>query len=549
LVETLPDNRFADYSKYLDSRISYEARPKMGASYGSYPYSQAFNSGTRSGGSKWPYGLSASGNTLTLNHFTMRQNARDAYHDNAEARAIVDRYADTVVDIGLMLEPTPKFEMLGITAEQAEKWSETVASAFDSWARSKKQHRAEQMTFYQAQRLYEIFQQRDNDIFVRLFYSASRNLLNPLQFSFIDPNQIRGYAFTSTYAQYSNVDGINRDERGREKSYNIWYIKPGTQYNYDSTTIPRKGAKSGRVFMLHGFAPEYAGQHRGYSRLAHALQDFENLTDFSSAHIKKAINQSNITMYTKPSQNNPASSPFEGVLTNHGAGPAVEQFGSNPNPAVDAENVGDIQRVSYCPLPEATLATPGSVGVFNLEEGEDLRAFESSAPSESYDKFVDAFTSYLAASMSMPLEVLLMKFNQNYSASRGALLLFWRVAQIWREEMGADFLNPIYEQWLSEEIAAGRISAPGWSDPRMRSYWLTNRWIGAPMPNIDPLRTSKADKEYVEMGAQTLDRVARNLNGSSGKANRMKLSREFQELPPSPWAKNGNPNESRNEKD
>jgi hypothetical protein len=56
------------------------------------------------------------------------------------------------------------------------------------------------------------------------------------------------------------------------------------------------------------------------------------------------------------------------------------------------------------------------------------------------------------------------------------------------------------------------------------------------MPNIDPMRTAMADKAYVEMGAETLDRVARNLNGSSGSSNRAKLKQEYSELAQPPWA-------------
>ena len=55
------------------------------------------------------------------------------------------------------------------------------------------------------------------------------------------------------------------------------------------------------------------------------------------------------------------------------------------------------------------------------------------------------------------------------------------------------------------------------------------------MPNIDPIKTANADRAYVEMGAQTLDDVARNYNGSSGKANRSKNKRQYEELTSPPW--------------
>lgn len=506
-------------------------------------YGSTYTDGSRSGGAKWPYGLAVDGTGHTIDHCRTRLNARSAYHDSVQARSVIDRFADTVADIGLMLELAPRAEILGITEEAAEKWAADIEARFDAWARDKKQHRAEQFNWYQSHRMNSIFQQRDGEIFQRLYFSPDKRLQNPLQFSYIDPNQIYSDAFTNTMGVNYYSDGIKRDARGRAISYSIWvqdHQKPGS---LTSVNILARGPKSDRQFILHAFAPEYPGQGRGYSRLAHTLQEFENLTDFSAAQIKKAINQSQLVMYVKPSPNNPASQPLEGILANIGAGPAAQVYGTNPAPPAEAGNVTaeSVMPVSCYRLPEAMFDTPGSAVVANLEEGEDIKPGPNNAPAESYNQFVDAFTAYIAASMSIPLEVVLMRFNQNYSASRAALILFWRVARLWQEEMAADILNPTLEAWLSGEIAARRVSAPGWSDPRLRAAWLNSRWYGAPMPNIDPKRTADADKIYVELAAQSLDRVARNLNGSDGKANRAKLRRELEELPAVPWQKNNVP--------
>lgn len=484
--------------------------------------------GSRSNGAKWPGGMSSHINSLQINHFATRMNAREIMNDVPQARAIVERFSDSVVDIGIQVEPNPDADILGIQAEAAELWAENVRKRFDLWAKSKKSHRARLLTFYQAQRLYEIAQQRDNDIFVRLHYAKEKDTSNPLQFQFIDPNQIRGYAYTNNYMTYVQSDGITRDARGRELSYKVWVQNQTEGPNkgqFKDITIPARGAKSGRLFMLHGFASEYAGQGRGYSRLSHALNDFENITDFTSSQIKKAINQSTIMGWVKPSDDNPASNPLEDLP----AGPqTIVDTGTN-------FTVDETEALDFCDVPEAATRIPGSMMIANLREGEELHAFENTTPSDTFETFVDSFTGYLSSSMGIPLEVVLMKFNQNYSASRAALILFWRVANIWRQEMDSDFIAPTYEMWLSEEIAAGRVQAPGWSDPLLRDAWLSHGLIAAPMPNIDPAKTAKADQMYAEMGATTLDRVARELNGSSGKANRRKIAREFEELPPSPF--------------
>jgi lambda family phage portal protein len=482
-----------------------------------------------SDGSKYFFGLDNSGLSPLLDNQRIRQNARKAYHDSVAARGLVDRYADTVVDVGLRLDAMPLHDFLGITADEAEEWATKVERLFDLWAKNKKSFRDETMNFYQGQRLAEISQQRDGEYFPRLYYTKFKDGRNPLQVSFVDPNQIRGDAFTSTHGFNVQTDGIKRDKNGKEIAYKIWVTDQ--KGIFTQVTVPALGPKSKRRMMLHGFAPEYAGQGRGYSRLAHALQEFADLTTFTISQIKKAIAQSQITMWVEPSDDNPASDPMAGISHRVSAGPMGE---TTP---LSEEATDVLDALKYEELPEATIGQPGQVGVFNLNSGEKLRTLDGKTPAESYPQFVEAFLMALSASTSMPIEVLLMKFGQNYSASRGTLILFWRIAMIWRHELASDFLSPVYEEWLTGEIAAGRVNAPGWLDPQLRQAWLNHQWFGAPMPNIDPLRTSKADKEYIEMGAQTLGQTARNHNGSDGATNRIKLAKELAELPVPNWAK------------
>jgi lambda family phage portal protein len=509
------------------TKESIEASSAFLGGVPSSPYSG--HSHFASDGSKYFFGLNNSGLSPLLDNQRIRQNARQAYHDSTAARGLVDRYADTVVGTGLRLDAMPIHEFLGITPEESEEWAIKVERLFDLWARNKKSVRDETMNVYQAQRLAEISQQRDGEYFTRLSYTKFKDGRNPLQVSFVDPNQIRGDAFTSTHGFNVQMDGIKRDKNGKEVGYKIWVVSQ--EGVFSQVTIPALGPKSKRRMMLHGFAPEYAGQGRGYSRLAHALQEFADLTTFTISQIKKAIAQSQITMWVEPSDDNPASDPMAGISHRVSAGPMSE---TTP---LSEEAVDVLDGLKFEELPEATFGQPGQALMANLNRGEKLRTLDGKTPPESYPQFVEAFLMSLSASTGMPIEVLLMKFGQNYSASRGTLILFWQIALIWRHELASDLLSPIYEEWLTGEIAANRISAPGWSDPQLRQAWLNHQWFGSPMPNIDPLRTSKADKEYIEMGAQTLGQTARNHNGSDGAANRIKLAKELEELPVPNWAK------------
>jgi lambda family phage portal protein len=453
-----------------------------------------------------------------------------------QGRAIVERFADLVPGVGLRLEATPDADALGIQPEQAEDWAQQVESSFDAFMRSKNFSLSEDMTGYQTQRFVTIQQQRDGEYFAQLSYTQ-RSGLNPLQVSFLDPSQIQGYPLTDTAGYHLTDYGINKDSRGREVSYNVRVYDP-KNHTFEQRVIQRVGARSKRVLMLHGFQKEYAGQTRGYSRLGHILQQLENLTDFEFAHIKKAINESMVAMWIKPSKENPAS---DGGFTD-GLSSAVGTFDPPDNPITEAEATV-MPALDYSELNELN-GRPGSWLNMGLQGGEELRTLDGKSPADNYNVFVDAFVKSLAASVSMPSEVVWMQFGENFSASRAALVLAWQVVEIWRNELAADYLNPIYEAWLSGEIAAGRISAPGWTDLRLREAWLKNSWVGFPMPNIDPSKTATAHEKYVSMGATTLDRVARELNGTSGKVNRAKLTREFKELPVSPFLKGGAPAEA-----
>jgi lambda family phage portal protein len=485
--------------------------------------------GNLTAGEKSPGGLSCSGMVRTFDNQQIRLNARDMMYDSPPAEAIAVRYGDTVADVGLKVKFEPQADILGISLEEAEEKAEDLNNRFHLWASSKDSDITGNDNLYQNQWIYAYWQQRDNDQFIRLFYSSDKDLISPLQVGFIDPDQLVGSGFVSSFGQqYNYEDGIIRNSVGKETGYVVqWW--DGTEYK--KKTIMAKG-RSGRTHVLHGYHKRYAGQGRGMSRFIHALQELEQITDFSQAHIQKAVNQSTYGFYTKPSKDAPASSPVGEILNQASTAIPSSVYGANPVSAPTGATP-----MSFNMLDEATVRQ-GSVWVTTLEAGEDMSAVPNTAPSDNFDQFVNSFFSYLAASMSMPLEVVLMKFNNNYSASRATLVLFWRVVEKLRAEMASDFLNPVKEAWLSEEIAAGRISLPGWSDPRLRAAWANCRWQGAPMPNIDPLKEANAAEKRVILGQETLADGAQNNNGSSFKANTAKLNREFEAQTLPKWHSN-----------
>jgi lambda family phage portal protein len=491
---------------------------------------------TRFYGAKFPGGISSENPALLIDSEAIRNQVRTLSQTNTYAASIINRDVDTTVDSGLMLSPECQHEILGITPEEAERWNSDAALRFDLWAQDRRSSLTGTMNLYQAQRLWERCLAVDGENFVTLSYFNDPSLLSPLRFGTLDASQIREPAFTWTAGFIDTSDGIIRNEWGEETAYKIWSRKPGIPLP-EMKTVPRTG-RGGRVMMTHGFEPQFPGQTRGFSPLGVSVHDLEKLSVLALAEAEKAVNQSNIAFTVKSNSDEPAVDPMLGLSGVGGYGQAAAAFGNNPVPPPGAENVTtESLEPVYTPVPHTDIWKPGSVGVFNLPGKQELVPFGSTAPGTAFNAFVDSQVSYIAAATGQSVETVLMKFSNNYSASRATLILCWRIALQRRYNLACYHLDPVYEMWLSEEIAAGRVSAPGWQDSRLRAAWLRHRWQGSLLPQIDPVKTMQASKMAVELGASTLEDIATEYNGSSGKANRAKLAMEFSELPTPPWSK------------
>lgn len=480
-------------------------------------------------GSKWTNGLSRSGASPFYHHKLLLQNARNALHESSGARSLVTRKVDTVIDTGLVLQATPNADLLGITREQADAWAKDVQDRFELFMQSSGVSKNAQRNGYQLQRDISFFIERDNDVFLRIHYNYNDpSLLSPIQVQVIDPNQI-GYGISYT-SSVDNVlpldDGIERDAYGKEIAY---HVRTKSGISVKTVRVPKSSRDGLRTYMLHIFDPEYAGQTRGFAKLAHLFQELEGFTDFSISTIQKAINQASIIAGVESNSDLPAANPFPMAGINNLTG--MTSLDSLPEGAAT-----DALRATA--LPEFRMKSPGGMIITGLPGNQKLVPFRDTSPTENYSAFVDSFFSFLSASTGTPLEVLLMKFGQNYSASRGALILFWRIAQISRNFVTAAYQQPLYELWLAEEIAAGRVSAPGWQSPLLRAAWCSSVWRGSSVPDIDPKKSVEATELAVKMGLTNVQDAAYEYNGSDWVRNNAVNKEAFADMPgPAPWGR------------
>ena len=172
---------------------------------------------------------------------------------------------------------------------------------------------------------------------------------------------------------------------------------------------------------------------------------------------------------------------------------------------------------------------PGQINI--MEPGEDVTFADPKRPASGFDSFLRAICEQVGAALEIPADLLLKAFNSSYSASRAALLEAWKAFRMRRKWFVDDFCTPIYEIFIAEAVARGRISAPAFfADPATRAAYLGAEWIGPSQGQLDPTKEITAEILAIGEGITTREQATIRLNGGQWDANIDQLARENEKL-------------------
>lgn len=282
-----------------------------------------------------------------------------------------------------------------------------------------------------------------------------------------------------------------------------YHIANTYPYQYDGETtkwtrVEAYGAKTGLPNILHIMDSERPDQYRGVPYLAQVVEPLLQLRRYTEAEIMAAVVQSFFTAFIK-TEAGADDMPFNEPLSAD-----QEEVSRDPN--------------------EYELG-PGSMNI--MEPGEDVVFGSPTHPNTGFDTFVKAVVEQVGAALEIPADLLMMSFNSSYSASRAALLEAWKGFKMRREWLADDFCRPVYELWLTEAVARGRISAPGFlTDPIIRQAYLGSEWIGPAQGTLNPVQEVQAEVLAVENGFTTREAAAVKLGGTEFARNVDKLATE-----------------------
>lgn len=482
------------------------------------------NSGYSEGGASHTSNILKAWNPMKLssksdidwNLKTLRNRAADEAINTPIGAAAIYSSATHAVGTGLTLFPRPKAKLLGLTPEQAKEWTRRAQAEFQMWAESKDCDIYRRNNFYDLQHIAYLSYLTDGDAFalfrrkmptrmapysLRIQLLEANRVSNPLDSGMANLNSVEMFAPTPGHRI---VSGVEVDADGAVDGY---WISNKVPHDYADITgvtqwvkVKAAGEETGIPNILQICHDTRADQYRGVPYLAPVLETLKQTSRYTTAELASAIVKSFFSLFFTET---PSGSTLDNVLGS--------SFDDDPTaPCVD---VGEYA------------LGPGTLNA--LPSGVDVKSVDASNAQSTFGIFIEALLKQVGAALGQPYEVLMKSFTSSYSASRAALLQAWDEYKQRRIWFARDFCQPIYEVWLTEAVALGRIDAPGFfDDPIIRAAWCNAEWFGPTMSILDPVKDVNGSHLRVMYGLSTREREAAEMTGSDYEENLEQLAYE-----------------------
>jgi len=454
---------------------------------------------------------------IDANLHTLRQRSRDLYMSSPLGVSAIKINRTNVIGGGLKLKAKIDYEILGLTREQAERWEKNTEREFDLWAQSKWCDALRLSNFYELQQLALISWLMNGDAWGLIKYEDPTSWMPyGLRIHLIEADRIStpemGQITSSFIMTKSNTvgeaengntiyNGVEVDSNGTVVAYYICNQYPNSNikgYKKEWVRVEAFGQRTGNPNILQIFEQERCEQYRGIPYLTPVIEALKQITRYTEAELTAAVVQAFFTAFIK----------YEGPKTEI-------PFG---------EVIPEEQQVDQ---PDPTTYELGAGTINVLGPNEDVVFADPKRPGSGFEGFVNNITKQIGAALEIPHELLTKNFMASYSASRAALLEAWKAFKMRRTWFSSDFTQPIYELWLAEAVARGRINAPGFfNDPIIRKAWARAEWIGPAQGQIDPTKEVEAAIMRVKQGFSTRERETYELTGGNWDDNIDQITRE-----------------------
>jgi lambda family phage portal protein len=501
-VKRLPRGALLDASGHVIGRTLHHVQ---NTGYGNYGANVQKNSLIG-----WLFHGGDADTDIGLNVQTLRERSRDAFMGIPLAAGAVETFDTNVIGEGLYPAPNVDGEALGLDEEQTADLNQELADKFEWWASDPRECDFEaKHSFYTLQSVAFKSMLLSGDCPVLMPLKARPKSLFELKLRVLEADRVVNPAVQDFRANV--FSGVELSDEGELLAYHIAARHPLSSAKTVATLnigktyrIEPFGALTGRRNIAFLIKPERPEQRRGVPILAVCLELLKQMGRFTDATVIGAVIQSYFTAFI--TSEFPDPNLFDSLLTEE---QKKEIFDLNPYNVQLGPGIVNFMRPGHA----VNFATP-------------------TQPQSTFGEFTIAVAKFIGAALGMPYEVLLKQYNASYSASRAALLDFWKRVRKYRALMVDQFCQPSYEEWLTDAVGLSRIErfTFDWDDPFVRKAMTRCIWTGSSAGSLDPQKEVAAADQKVKCGFSTIERESAELNGSNYRDNIRQQSLEQMEF-------------------
>ncbi len=443
---------------------------------------------------------------IDFNLDILRQRSRILYMNAPIATSVIRNNRTNVVGSGLRLKSRIDFEFLGITQKQADSWEKQVEREFELWAKGVFCDITRLNNFYELQQIALVGWLMNGDSFALLRHGTpTKNMPYELRIQLIEADRIcnpRNKVSNNMEIDLNNgnkiINGVEVNKLGEVVAYHICNKYPTDLGKEEWARVEAFGKLTGNRNVVHILECERAEQYRGVPYLAPVIESLKQITRYTDAELMAAVINGMFSVFIEIEKGESLDAGFGGD----------DDDDNNFNNAQKEHKLGN--------------------GTFNyLNPGEKISTVDPNRPNINFDNFVKGMCKQIGGALEVPHEMILKDFNSSYSASRASLLEAWKAFRMRRTWFANDFCQPIYESFLEEAVAKGRIKAPGFfKDPLIRMAYCSCEWNGPAQGQIDPVKEVKASGMKVEYGFSTREQETIQLTGGDFDRNVEQLQLE-----------------------
>ena len=412
----------------------------------------------------------------------LRERCRDLERNHPIAHGVLQTKCLNIIGPGLKLRARLDRDILNISEEAADAWERTVQREWKLFWNSQEVDISRISTGPELE--WMTYKQTKLNGEVLVLFPRRQRAGSPYQtkIQLIEADRLCNKDLVKDTTELAG--GVKKDSDGAPIEYHIMKQHPGSflgAVKKEWNIIPAFGKDTGLRNVLHIYRQERPGQTRGIPDFAAIIEPLKQLGRYTEAELDAAVISAFFTVFLK--SENP-----EGILGDTSEG--------NTDGTMDKD------------------FKLGKGTIIGLNPGEDISTANPGRPNQNFDPFFQSIVQQIGVALSLPHEVVMKRFLASYSAARAALLDAWKYFITEREWIASKFHQQVYEMFLYEAVATGRIAAPGYfSDPILAQAYNGADWIGPAKGMINEGDEVEAAQKRVDMGITTLDEETAQLTG------------------------------------